>query len=145
MDTIWIYIWGQPLILKFQFAICDYARILVEMAFFWHNALCSHREQLGILDIFKSNGWDFAQFWSKFDHFNFGWCRTVKRLQDKYFLQIFVKSGSYISQKHEGGGLINMKFGVWSNQIVPSKKVENNIFISAALHGANIFQIFFTC
>ena len=36
-----------------------------------------------------------------------------------------------------------MKFGVWSNQIVPSKKVENNIFISAALHGANIFQIFF--
>ena len=34
-----------------------------------------------------------------------------------------------------------MKFGVWSNQIVPSKKVENNIFISAALHGANIFHL----
>ena len=37
-----------------------------------------------------------------------------------------------------------MKFGVWSNQIVPSKKVENNIFLSAALYGANIYQIFFT-
>ena len=35
-----------------------------------------------------------------------------------------------------------MKFGVRSNYIVPSKKVENNIFHSAALHGANIFQIF---
>ena len=36
-----------------------------------------------------------------------------------------------------------MKFGVRSNYIVPSKKVENNIFHSAALDGANIFQIFF--
>ena len=36
-----------------------------------------------------------------------------------------------------------MEFGVWGNQIVPSKKVENNILISAALPGANIFQIFF--
>ena len=35
-------------------------------------------------------------------HYNFGWCRTVKRLQEKYFLQIFVKNGSYISKKHEG-------------------------------------------
>ena len=51
----------------------------------------------------------------------------------------------HILAKNMKGGLINMKFGVWSNQIVPSKKVENNIFISAALHGANIFQIFFTC
>ena len=34
-----------------------------------------------------------------------------------------------------------MKFVVWSNQIVLSKKVENNIFISAALHGANIFHL----
>ena len=35
-----------------------------------------------------------------------------------------------------------MKFVVMSNRIVLSKKVENNIFHSAALHGANIFQIF---
>ena len=37
------------------------------------------------------------------------------------------------------GGSDDMKFGVWG------KQVENYILISAALHGANIFQIFFTC
>ena len=65
------------------------------------SALCSYRKQLGISEILKSNGPDFAQFWFKFDNFTFGWCKTVKRIQEKYFLQIFVINGSYISKKHE--------------------------------------------
>ena len=64
-------------------------------------ALCSYRKQLGISEILKSNGPDFAQFWFKFDNLTFGWCKTVKRIQEKYFLQIFVINGSYISKKHE--------------------------------------------
>ena len=36
-------------------------------------------------------------------HYNFGWCRTVKRLQEKYCLQIVVKNGSYISNKNMKG------------------------------------------
>ena len=54
-----------------------------------NSALCSLREQLEILEILKSNGLNFAQFWSKFDYFNFGWCKTVKWLQDKYLEEIF--------------------------------------------------------
>ena len=49
-------------------------------------ALCSYRKQLEISEILKSDGPDFAQFWFKSDNFTFGWCKTVKRIQEKYFL-----------------------------------------------------------
>ena len=68
------------------------------------NALCSYRKQLEISEILKSNGPGFAQFLFKFDNFTFGWCKTVKRIQEKHFLQIFVINRSSISKKHEGGG-----------------------------------------
>ena len=51
---------------------------------------------------------------------------------------VFFAKGSLQKKR---GGLTSMEFGVWGNQIVPSKKVENNIFLSAALPGANIFHL----
>ena len=54
----------------------------------------------------------------------------------------FVKYLWSYSQKTWRAGLLNMKFCVRNNQTVLRKKVENKIFNSAALHGANICQIF---
>ena len=45
-------------------------------------------------------------------------------------------------QKRWRAGHINLKFGMWSNQILLLKKLENSFFIRAALLGANISQIF---
>ena len=58
-------------------------------------------------------------------------------LLGKYFGHLFI----YL-QKTWRAGHINLKFGMWSNQILLLKKLENNFFIRAALLGANISQIF---
>ena len=56
-----------------------------------------------------------------------------------HIFQIFVK----LFANNMKGGLRSLKFCVLANQLVPSKKSENNIFLRGPLHGANIGQIFF--
>ena len=51
------------------------------------NALCGYRENLGVEQIFKSNGLAFAHFWSKSDDSFFGWCKTVNIFQGKYLFR----------------------------------------------------------
>ena len=60
-----------------------------------------------------------------------------KYFLSKYFGRLFV-----FLHKPWRAGHINLKFGMWSNQVLLLKKLENNFFIRAALLGANISQIF---
>ena len=55
----------------------------------------------------------------------------------KYFGRLFIYLQNTWRAVH-----INLKFGMWSNQMLLFKKLENNFFIRAALLGANISQIF---
>ena len=84
---------------------------LVVDKFLFANAQCSLREHLEILEIYKKMAEILLNFDKKNYYYNFGWCRTVKRLQEKYFLQIFVKNGSYISKKNMKRG--SDKHGIW--------------------------------
>ena len=63
--------------------------------------------------------------------------RFYKSFVSKYVGRLFV----YLQNTWRAGH-INLKFGMWSNQTLLFKKLENNFFIWAALLGANIFQIF---
>ena len=58
-----------------RFFWCSYysptEKFAIWMLFNWNSALCSFTEQFGISEILKSNGPDFAQFWSNFYHFIF--------------------------------------------------------------------------
>ena len=57
-------------------------------------------------------------------------------------LIIYVKYLRSYLQKTWRGGQTSLKFCVLANQVVPRKKVENNILVWGPLHGANIGQIF---
>ena len=71
-------------------------------------------------------------------------------LNDANFLKVYTNIflSKYVGhlliylQKTWRAGHINLKFGMWSNQVLLLKKLENNFFIRAALLGANISQIF---
>ena len=69
-------------------------------------------------------------------------------LNDANFLKVYTNIflskyvGTFVNlfaKKTWKAGHINLKFGMWSNQVLLLKKLENNFFIRAALFGANIF------
>ena len=57
-------------------------------------------------------------------------------------LIVYIKYLRSYLQKTWRGGQTSLKFCVLANQVVPRKKVENNILVWGPLHGANIGQIF---
>ena len=82
------------------------------------------------------------QLWSKNVQTFFKWCQTPKSWLLILVFIIYVKYLRSYLQKTWRGGLTNLKFCVLANQLVPKKRVENNIFVRGPLHGANIGQIF---
>ena len=66
--------------------------------------------------------------------------KLLKCLYKCFCAQICGRFFIYL-QKRWRAGHINLKFGMWSNQILLLKKLENSFFIRAALLGANISQI----
>ena len=92
--------------------------------------------------VHKSKTQFYGQFWWKKAHSFFKWCKTVNIFEWIFGLINFFKYLWSYLQKTWIAGLWNMKFCVRSNQTVLRKKGENKIFHSAAIHGANICQIF---
>ena len=90
----------------------------------------------------KSKTQFYVQFWWKKALFFFKWCKTLNIFEWIFGLINFFKYLWSYLQKTWIAGLWNMKFCVRSNQTVLRKKGENKIFHSAAIHGANICQIF---
>ena len=68
--------------------------------------------------------------------------QNCKKITGKIFSPNICQKWVIYQQKTWRAGLWNMKFCVRSNQTVLRKKGENKIFHSAAIHGANICQIF---
>ena len=96
----------------------------------------------GDIKNFKFKALLHIQLWSKNVQTFFKWCQTPKSWLLILVFIIYVKYLRSYLQKTWRGGLTNLKFCVLANQLVPKKRVENNIFVRGPLHGANIGQIF---
>ena len=83
----------------------------------------------GDIKNFKFKALLHIQLWSKNVQTFFKWCQTPKSWLLILVFIIYVKYLQSYLQKTWRGGLTNLKFCVLANQLVPKKRVENNIFV----------------